>query len=305
MESFPFLHLITKQKIMKRLLLLALVACSFTNCNKAENYFENMKPAETASMAMDGEAGGSFKESAAVTDQSSSEERSIIPVAPNRVIEKVPAQIIKNAGVEFQVKDIDASHTKISALLKQYNAYFGSDNKTNNSYRIDNSMSIRVPAKNFETLLEELMKESVYTNYKNITAEDVTAEFVDTEARLKTKREVEARYSAILKQANKVSDILEVEDKLRVIREEIEATEGRLKLLRDQVGYSTITLNIYQKLDYTPEPEIGFFSNLKEAFVRGWRSLVDVAIGIVRIWPFVIIWVVVMVFVYRRWMRKK
>lgn len=290
---------------MKQIILLFATTLWFTSCNKAQNYLYDMKPTKTTTMAMDGDAGNSYTESASVVEQSRSEERSMTPVAVNRVIEKVPVQIIKNAVVEFQVKDIEVSHANIAALLKQYSAYFGSDNKTNNSYRIDNSMSIRVPAQNFESLLEALMKESVYTSYKNITAEDVTAEFVDTEARLKTKREVEARYSFILKQANKVSDILEVEDKLRIIREEIEATEGRLKLLRDQVGYSTITLNVYQKLDYTPEPEIGFSSNLKEAFVNGWRSLISVLVGLVHVWPFVIIWAVVMVFVYKRWMRKK
>ncbi len=288
---------------MKRMLFLLTVALTLVACHNSESYFDQLRSAETNTMAMGEESFrdnsmGALAEKKSVTDGRPATE-------PRRVIEKLPAQIIKNASAEFQVKDIEFSHMRIEALLKQYQAYFGNDNKTNSSYRVDYSMTIRVPAEKFETLLNEVMKESVYTNYKNVTAEDVTAEFVDAEARLKTKQDVEARYTAILKQANKVGDILEVEEKLRLIREEIEATEGRLKLLNDQVSYSTIILTIYQKLDYTPEPEIGFVSNLKEAFVRGWRSLVDFAIGIVRVWPFVIIWVIVFVFVYRRWMRKK
>ena len=225
--------------------------------------------------------------------------------AKEEVSQKITTQIIKNANVQFQVRDVDASHHKIAALLKQHNSYFGSDNKSSNTYQIENNMVIRVPAADFEKLMDELIKESVYTNYKNVTAEDVTAEFVDIQARLKTKKEVEERYLALLKQANKVPDILEVEEKLRVIREEIEASEGRLKLLKDQVGYSTITLNAYQKLDYTPEPQIGFLSNLCEAFVRGWRSLVELFINLVRVWPFVVLFGALLFFGIRRFRRRK
>jgi hypothetical protein len=205
------------------------------------------------------------------------------------VITKAPTKIIRNASVEFQVNNTTESHERIKALLTKYNAYFGSDNNSTSAYRKDNNMTIRVPSKNFDALMDEVMKESIYTDYRNISAEDVTDQFVDAEARLKTKKQVEQRYLALLKDAKKVQDILDIEDKLRVIREEIEATEGKLKLLNDQVDYSTINLNIYQKLDYVPQPQTGFFSNLKEAFINGWRSLIGFVIVIVRLWPFIII----------------
>jgi hypothetical protein len=63
------------------------------------------------------------------------------------------------------------------------------------------------------------MRESVYTDTKNITADDVTSEFVDVEARLKSKKEVEKRYLELLARAQKVTDVIEVENNLRVIRE--------------------------------------------------------------------------------------
>lgn len=234
-------------------------------------------------------------------DQIEPSQKNDLNVAPEKkTSEKTPQQIIKNANVQFQAENVEKSHDKIKLLLPQFNAYFGSDNASASSYQKDNNMVIRVPSANFEKLLDELMKESVYTNYKNISAEDVTAEYVDLQTRLKTKKEVEQRYIAILKQATKIPDILEVENNLRVIREEIEAAEGKMKLMKDQVAFSTITLNIYQKLDYTPEPEIGFLSNLKEAFVRGWRGLLDFVVGLVRIWPFVLIFGVLVFFIVRK-----
>lgn len=203
--------------------------------------------------------------------------------------QKILSQIIKNASVQFQVKNIETTHQKIVEILKQYNAYFADDNNLANANRIDNNMTIRVPAFNFEKLLEALMQESVYTNYKNISAQDVTAEFVDVETRLKTKKEAEQRYLVLLKQAKSIKEIIEVENSLRIIREEIESTEGRLKLMKDQIGYSTINLNTYQNLDYVPQPQMGIFSTLKEAFINGWRGFVSFLVGLVRIWPFVIL----------------
>ncbi|MFN8322534.1 MAG: DUF4349 domain-containing protein [Chitinophagales bacterium] len=293
----------TKTTAMKRLPLLLFTLIFFGCQNKAQLPAEasvEQKSSVMSSVAVE-EPSGNYKR-----DESATTPGQDLPIAAQESTSvKTATQIIKNANVQFQVKELERSHERIAALVKQYAAYFGSDNKATSSYQIESNLVIRVPAAQFDKLMEELMRESIYTNYMNITAEDVTAQFVDIQARLKTKKEVEQRYIALLKQSNKVADILEVEDKLRVIREEIEAAEGRLKLLKDQVGYSTITLNMYQKLDYTPEPETGFFSNLKEAFVRGWRSLVDLLIVLVRVWPFLIIWGIGMVFVYRRYMKKK
>jgi hypothetical protein len=220
-------------------------------------------------------------------------------------VTKAPSKIIRNAAVEFQVKNTDESHERIKSLLAKHNGYFGNDNSSTSSYRKDHNMIIRVPAKSFDALLADVMQESIYTNYKNISAEDVTDQFVDAEARLKTKKQVEQRYLAILKDAKKVQDILDIEDKLRVIREEIEATEGKLKLLNDQVDYSTINLNIYQNLDYVAQPETGFINSLKEAFINGWRNLVDFFVGIIRLWPFLIIIAISITLVIRRIRRKR
>lgn len=222
----------------------------------------------------------------------------------NRNAADFTPRIIRTADIQFQVKDVLKSHAVISQLVKQHKAYFDSDNQNNSGYRQEVNMVIRVPATAFDTLMAALLEQSVYTTYKNIRSEDITAAYADTEARLRNKRAAEQRYIEILKKAAKVSDVLEVEDKLRTIREEIEATEARLKVMQQQVSYSTINLNIYQPLDYRPEPEIGFGSRMAESFVRGWRGLMEVSLLAVRLWPFLIIWGLIMWWVYRRFMHK-
>ncbi len=298
---------------MKPSILILSIALLFQSCgsNKTESIIGYAEPAVSESPAA---GASSQQELSLATDKSKNgegkehEEKDEQKNMETKPVDNGPVQkteIIRNASIRFQVKDVEKSHRKIEELLKQNKAYFGSDNKASDTYQVDNNLVIRVPAQDMDKLMNEIMEESIFSNYKNISAEDVTAQFFDTETRLKTKKEVEQRYLALLKQAAKVADILEVEEKLGAIREEIEATEGRLKLMKDQVAYSTISLNIYQKLDYTPQPQIGFISNVEEAFVRGWRGLVEFFIGLIRVWPFVIVLSAGIIFMIRKISRRK
>lgn len=295
---------------MKRIILLSSIGLFLLACSKMPENFKIAKASEEitateAESSSDNRPTVKFSEDVLRKDEETIVERPLPPNSASRVESKIPTQIIRNGTVNFQVENLEKSHAKIEALLKQYSAYFGSDTRTQNNFQIDGNMIIRVPSQNFDKILEALMSESVYTNSKNITAEDVTSQFVDIEARLKTKKEIELRYTALLREAKKVSDILEVENNLRTIREEIESQEGQLKYLKDQVSYSTINLSIYQKLDYSPEPELGFFSKIKEAFVNGWRGLISFFVGLVSIWPFAIIFSVIVFYIIKRWRNRK
>lgn len=225
--------------------------------------------------------------------------------APDAVSgEKSGLKIIKTATLRFQVKDFQTSRSAIDDLIKRYGGYITSENQHNASDRIESAIVIRVPAANLDQLLDSLQGQAAYLDYKNIEASDVTVEFVDTEARLKAKREVEQRYLAVLKQAASVKDILEVESHLGKIREEIEATEGRLRYLKDQVEYSTVNLTIYQPIHRLPRTESGFWSKLGKSLVNGWNGLLNFIIGITALWPLPVI-VGAGLAGYRFWRKKR
>src|SRR5690606_14039139 len=109
---------------------------------------------------------------------------------------------------------------------------------------------------------------------------------------LKTKKEVEARYIEILKsKAKTVEEILIAEDKIRYLREEIEAVEGRLRLLKNKVGLSTIQIEIYQDAYFVKEKENikkhettissstwSFWDKVGDALATGWNAILVVLI---------------------------
>ena len=126
---------------------------------------------------------------------------------------------------------------------------------------------------------------------KKLSTDDVTAEHADVAARLQAKRAVERQYTVLLAKAQKIKDILDIEEKLGGIREEIEATESRLKSLNDEVAYSTITLTLYQPLTQpVPDaPVVSLGSRTVEAFYSGWQLLISLLLGLLHLWPLVLL----------------
>ncbi|OFX45026.1 MAG: hypothetical protein A2X13_01045 [Bacteroidetes bacterium GWC2_33_15] len=217
----------------------------------------------------------------------------------------IEKKIIKDARVGIEVSDYYVFRINLDSLIVIYGGYTSNDNLYNNDEAINCDIAIRIPEKNFEKFITILEKGSEKILYKNISARDVTEEFIDIEARLKNKKDVEKRYSELLSRAKTIKDILEIEEKLRVIREEIESVEGRLNYLKSQVSYSTIDLMITQKLDfkYQPSKEKNFFQLLIKSLDKGWKVFLQFTLFVFKLWPFIILILIVIYGI--RWYRIK
>lgn len=229
---------------------------------------------------------------AAPDEQSGFREGSEQPLAKD--LDMAPERkIIKTAEIRFQVSDLKASTKKIEEITAQFGGFVSSMNQTNSDYSRENYITVRVPADKFDPFIQEIEKESVYTNQIQVNSEDVSEEYQDLSTRLNTKKEVRDRYIDILRnKAKSVEDILAAEEKIRVIQEEIESVEGRLKFLNDKTALSTVNIAIYQEVDYVKPPQVyrkPFFTKLKEGFVNGWVLIQQIFIGLVTIWPILLI----------------
>ena len=148
-----------------------------------------------------------------------------------------------------------------------------------------------------------------FVDFENITTKDVTEEYLDIETRLKTKREVKARLEVILKKnAKTVEDILATEERLRVLQEEIEASQGRLNYFTNKVAFSSIEIELYQTVDYKKEPLVykkTFWNKTKEGFDFGWNFLETFVIGIFHIWPLLVIGLLIYLLRKRKFLKGK
>lgn len=214
-------------------------------------------------------------------------------------------KIIKTGNVRYQVNNLDNESQKILDLTKKHQGYIQNENSQNSSYEISKNYAIRIPHQSFDGFILDLSKGVSYFDYKNIQAQDVTEEFIDIEARLKTQKELEKRYLALLNQAKNIKEILDIEKELNSIRQEIESKEGRLKYLQNKVSWSTIDVSIYKLQPQSANVSVSYFSKIWNAIKSGWNGLLSFFIGLLHIWPFLIILSLIIWFIKRKWAAKK
>jgi len=233
--------------------------------------------------------------------KSESTEPNIVPMTKNQVNptnEKIEKKIIKTAEISIEVEDFKKARSAMETLLKKYDAYVSDESEQNYDYQITDNLTIRVKAEHFDNLLNEVGGLAVHVNSKHVKLSDVTEEFIDITSRLKNKKQVEQQYLEILKRARTIEEILKVNEHIRVIREEIESKEGRLKYLKSQVSLSTIHLSMVQRIESSGNyPSFGY--KLLKALEGGWDGILLFVLGLVYLWPFIIITVFVVWFIIR------
>jgi hypothetical protein len=107
--------------------------------------------------------------------------------------------------------------------------------------RDDTTITIRVPSAGFDEAVRRIEGVGDMV-HRNVSAEDVTEEFMDLEVRLKNGRAMRERLEQLLAKAQKVEESIAIERELGRVAGEIERLEGRMKFLRDRAAYSTITV---------------------------------------------------------------
>lgn len=194
--------------------------------------------------------------------------------------------IIYQANLRVKVADMPTASAALEKAVQAAGGWMSGLTETREGGQWQQATTIRVAPGRFNGLLKQLSGLGTVEN-KTLNTADVTAEHADITARLVAKRALEQEYLRLLKQGKKISDLLEVQEKIGEVREAIEATESRLKKLNDEVGYSTITVMIYQPivLDTPDAPIVSLGSRLVEAVYDGWRLIVGLLIGAVTVWP--------------------
>ncbi|MCP5064753.1 MAG: DUF4349 domain-containing protein [Ignavibacteriae bacterium] len=202
-------------------------------------------------------------------------------------------KIIKTASARYKVKNVKEATYRIKAIAQKHGAYISDLRFQNDLYKKENRFTIKVPQRYFDTVMDSVNTIVDFVEYENITTKDVTEEYIDLETRLKTKIEVKQRYENILrKNAKTVEDILKTEDKLRIIQEEIESAQGRLKYLTNKVAFSTIQIDLYETVDYIEEPTSytkTFWDKTKQGLINGWTFIESFIIFLINIWPLLIV----------------
>jgi hypothetical protein len=183
-----------------------------------------------------------------------------VPDAPHSA-----AMLIYTGNITMAVYQVQTALEGVEQVARGAGGYL--------SVRQDTSITVRVPRDRFDDAIARIEKLGDVT-HRDIKAQDVTDEYVDLQARLKSAHSMRDRLTELLSHAA-VKEAIDIEKELGRVTEDIERMEGRLKLLRDQIAFSTITVS------FTPlAPDRVRESSILNAFPwlqsLGLGSLLDV-----------------------------
>ena len=207
--------------------------------------------------------------------------------------EALNRKILRNGDLTLEVSDPGTVQRKITSIVESLGGFVvlseakqqqnGEAGKSN----LVVNVVVRVPASQFDAALNEIRVQALRVIDEKTSGQDVTEEFIDLEARLKTQKALELQFLEIMKQARKVEDALEVQRQVADVRTEIEKLEGRKRFLESRASLSTINVKLQ-----TPTAIIVTTSGFGRSVREATADSVSVASAIVL---FLIRFVIVMI----------
>lgn len=219
--------------------------------------------------------------------------------------------IARTAALTISVQNFQAARSSVDQIVRARDGYVGELKITSPKDGPQSlETTLRIPAAEFDAALASL-RALGRVDEEQQGGEEVTAQVVDLDARLKNARETEERLAEVLRtRTGKIGDVLEVEKEMARVREEIEQMEGEQKELNTRVAFASVNLNLTE--EYQPQLNGGrsmVLLQMRNALVDGYRSAADsfvsVLVFLLSVGPSLLIWGLLLFWparwAWRRW----
>jgi len=214
----------------------------------------------------------------------------------------VGPMIVRTAGLTVTTTDFDKARAGLDDILRRHRGYVG-DLTLNTPSGAGRSFTatLRVPADQLDATIADLRKLGRIDS-ETQSGQEVTAQYVDLEARLANARNTERRLTDLLSQrTGKLSDVLAVENEVDRVRGEIERMEAEKKNLANRVAFATVNATVAE--DYKAQLQVVPVSTsgrIHNAAVEGYRSMVESVIGLALFFfsfgPSLLLWAAILFF---------
>lgn len=154
------------------------------------------------------------------------------------------------AKLSLEVENASNAVTQTMAITTAKGGYL--ETRTDTSWS-GTTLRLRVPASAFDEIIGAVESLGTVTS-RRVENEDVTDQYIDTDARLKNKKVLLKRLRKLLDQATEVKDILSIETELNRIQSDIDSMTARIKSLQGRVDFASLDLSIHQT---PPKPILG------------------------------------------------
>ena len=306
-----------KKRVFDIILVAALVSATLAGCGgsssaesaraysdeepvaAAEEYYEEDYDYATDDIYEYDTAGGSAK---AANDTTTGDVPSDTEIQSNS-----NRKLIKTVNMSAETREFDDLIANITQRINDLGGYAETMEVHGNTYNSKSARSAfivaRIPAEKLDLFVTDISDKSNITS-KTESAEDVTLQYADVEAHKESLKIEQERLNKLLEQADTLENIIELENRLTEVRYEIESYESRLRMMNNQVVYSTVNLSVQEVKEYTPEPveELSFGQRLSEGFLEScenaWELIQDFIIGFISFLPTLVVLLIILFVIF-------
>ena len=233
---------------------------------------------------------------ASVRDEAADSE---VPASPGL---KNSQKLIKTLRISMETLEFEESLNKLNALIFEKGGYVESSTVSGTSYnnRAHRTAQyvIRIPAEQLDQAESDLGK---LGNVISSTSEvsDVSLTWADTESKIKALEIQRDNLLSMLEKADNLSDLLQIQDHLTEVEYRLESAASQMRVLENQVSYSTIHLNLEEVRVYTEEDPETFGQRISRSFKSSLESIgeffTDLAVFLAGNLPVILCWAAVIV----------
>lgn len=211
-------------------------------------------------------------------------------------------KIIENRYISMETLEFDLITVKAENLVYQYLGYVEGADITGNSLNGPDhyntryaTYTFRIPTVSYNQFVKEL-KEMGNVVTERVVKEDVTMQYFDMKARTDTLKVQEARLLELIENAQVLTQIIEVEDKLTDVRYQIETYTATLNNLENLVDFGTVQLELREVFEETiiEQPAVTVGEKISKGFSRSILNVKNIFITLF-IWlitasPYLVVW---------------
>ena len=220
-------------------------------------------------------------------------------------------KLIRRASLVLETLEFDLAMQELNQLVAHCEGYYGNSDVYSgyNSPIRTGIFTIRIPKERYDLFLSSVGDVGQVTR-RTESAEDVGEQYFNTELRLATLTTKHERILSLLEKATDMETIVALEMTLADIEYEIDYMGSTLRRYDSLIDYSTISLELYEKVKLTPDTgeKDSFASRFGRAFGEGFANFgyelqwfaINLAYHFIGFIAFLIVAIVILVVVRRR-----
>lgn len=202
------------------------------------------------------------------------------------------AKIIYTTYLSIETKDYDWAYQQLNDTLSSVDGYLESSNEYTDSTDSTRTLSLtlRVPESSYDAFVDAAEQTGSVTS-KSESADDVTTQYMDIEARLDNLTAQRTRLQELQASADNLTDLLQIESSLSDVQYQIESYQSQLNWYSQQVSYCTVNITLDEVETLTTGTS--FAARLADAAKNGWSNFTAgaqaVVVFLMGAWPAIVI----------------